>query len=1267
MSKLPKSHRKPFSGYSNSKKVSFARSTFGVISFVSRSFKRIALSLICLVGAIGFSTISPSGASTGTTSSNTILYAAASSTGIGNCADANDACDLATALTKVTAGETIDLVTPGSTNSYEGNFTLNTNGTSLTAPITIQPAPGVTNPTLDGNNSGTVLTINTNVYVNLIGVTITGGKAAGGGINNSGTLTATNDTISNNKAYGGQGGGIYNSGTLTATNSTISKNSALGGGSGGGIYNSNSGTLTATNDTISNNSADYGGGIMNFGSLTATNDTISHNSDGLGGAIENGGSTFTLAASIVADQVSGPDCAGSSPHITDAGYNLTDGSSCQLLSANGSIIKSSTLTLQPLAPNGGPTQTIAIDQNSPAYNAIPVDTGLCGPTATVGKSLVPNGITVPSTDQRGYQRPESSNPNFCSIGSYQYTYAPIITSISPSGTYAPGSVVTVTGSNFFNTKNLSDITGITIDNVAVVTYSVNSNTSITLTVPSGIITSTDSPLVISNSDGPSLAYSISTVASPSTLYVSQKGSDKNNTTCIQVTPCLTIANAITNANNGDTINVGSSSATSPFREAVTVSKDLTITGQGATSTFVGGTSSTNNMVSGSVFTVDSGITATITAMTVQYGDGSNGYGGGIFNKGTLTATNDTISNNRSSQGSGGGIANKGTLTATNDTISNNRANSDGGGIYNANSGTLTATNDTISNNRANSGGGGIYNDNFGTLTATNDTISNNRANNGGGIYNSNSGTLTATNDTISNNRANNSGGGIYNSGTLTLAADLIANTSGAPSGGECGGYVTKITDLGYNVADDNTCGFPSSPTANKSTSIVSIASENLGPLQNNGGPTQTILPLPGNPAIGLIPIKTVVTIGTSGPSITLCPTTDQRGISASGPYCNAGSVQQTPQVITTTFPYPAPPQLNNPTPISPTSITLSWSQSTNQSYLPATGYNIFEGTTSGKESTTPISCTTPLTASSTSCTVTNLNPSTTYYFYIEATNTSGSSLPSNEVSITTLTTNQSPSTQNPSTTTKPGYYVVAKDGGVFSYGSATFYGSLANKNLNQPIVGIASTLDGKGYWLVAADGGVFSFGDAAFYGSLPPKTLNKPIVGIASTPDGKGYWLVASDGGVFSFGDAVFYGSLPPKTLNKPIVGIASTPDGKGYWLVASDGGVFSFGDAVFYGSLPPKTLNKPIVGIASTPDGKGYWLVASDGGVFSFGDAVFYGSLPPKTLNKPIVGIASTPDGKGYWLVASDGGVFSFGDAAFYGSLPPKKLNEQIDAITVG
>ena len=38
--------------------------------------------------------------------------------------------------------------------------------------------------------------------------------------------------------------------------------------------------------------------------------------------------------------------------------------------------------------------------------------------------------------------------------------------------------------------------------------------------------------------------------------------------------------------------------------------------------------------------------------------------------------------------------------------------------------------------------------------------------------------------------------------------------------------------------------------------------------------------------------------------------------------------------------------------------------------------------------------------------------------------------------------------------------------------------------LNKPIVGMASTPDGRGYWMVAADGGIFSFGDAPFFGSM---------------------------------------------------------------------------------------------------------------------------------------------------------------------------------------
>ena len=264
-----------------------------------------------------------------------------------------------------------------------------------------------------------------------------------------------------------------------------------------------------------------------------------------------------------------------------------------------------------------------------------------------------------------------------------------------------------------------------------------------------------------------------------------------------------------------------------------------------------------------------------------------------------------------------------------------------------------------------------------------------------------------------------------------------------------------------------------------------------------------------------------------------------------------------------------------------------------------------------------------------------------------------------------LTTSLAPaSAATGGSATASGYWLVASDGGVFTYGDAAFYGSAGAITLNKPVVAMAATPDGRGYWLVASDGGVFPYGDAAFYGSTGGMTLKNPIVAMAPTPDGRGYWLVASDGGVFSFGDASFYGSTGGIRLKEPIVAMATTPDGRGYWLVASDGGVFTYGDAAFYGSTGGRVLNKPIVTMAATPDGRGYWLVASDGGVFTYGDAAFYGSTGGMDLNKPIVTMAATPDGRGYWLVASDGGVFTYGDAAFYGSTGGMDLNRPIVAI---
>src|SRR5205823_689474 len=151
--------------------------------------------------------------------------------------------------------------------------------------------------------------------------------------------------------------------------------------------------------------------------------------------------------------------------------------------------------------------------------------------------------------------------------------------------------------------------------------------------------------------------------------------------------------------------------------------------------------------------------------------------------------------------------------------------------------------------------------------------------------------------------------------------------------------------------------------------------------------------------------------------------------------------------------------------------------------------------------------------------------------------------------------------------------------------------------------------DKPGYDLVASDGGIFSFGGAGFSGSTGAIKLNQPIVGLATTPTGQGYWLLATDGGIFAFGDATFAGSTGAIRLNRPIIGLAATPTGAGYWLVATDGGIFAFGDAKFFGSTGALRLNRPIVGMAATASGKGYWLVATDGGIFAFGDATFLGS----------------------------------------------------------
>jgi hypothetical protein len=217
------------------------------------------------------------------------------------------------------------------------------------------PGAGLLTVRRDTGGNYRIFTVDSGTNVTIAGLTITNGSLSypesGGGIDNSGTLTVSNSTISGNHATL-QGGGIYNEGTLTLSNSTVSGNAAsIGSGisKGGGIYNS--GTLTVSSSTIVDNwaiSGDYdeppprdcyavGGGIYNLGTLTISDGTIAYNvalargyyfSYAEGGGIVNGlGSTLAVSNSTIS-------------------YNATDASASDSNYAfSGGIANNGTLTV----------------------------------------------------------------------------------------------------------------------------------------------------------------------------------------------------------------------------------------------------------------------------------------------------------------------------------------------------------------------------------------------------------------------------------------------------------------------------------------------------------------------------------------------------------------------------------------------------------------------------------------------------------------------------------------------------------------------------------------------------------------------------------------------------------------------------------------------------------------------------------------------------------------------------------------------------------
>ncbi|HEV8064719.1 MAG TPA: Ig-like domain repeat protein [Acidimicrobiales bacterium] len=275
--------------------------------------RRSATGRLCGLAALALAIGVLSTGAAAAVAQDTILYAAPSSSGSGNCSSAANACTLSAALSAAHAGDTIELAAGTYTGTWTVGLAVSLQGASQASTI------------LDGDSVGTVLTVQppTSDIVALSDVTVENGagstgyaSSSGGGVDVlAGSLSVTDCDFTDNTAAGAGGaialGEDYQGGTLTVTDSSFDGNSTTGL-SGGAIdigYPGGNGTADISGSTFtSNSSGSLGGAIGNAddgdGTLTVSDSTFTSNTSSYsGGAIANGnggvgtatitGSTFT--------------------------------------------------------------------------------------------------------------------------------------------------------------------------------------------------------------------------------------------------------------------------------------------------------------------------------------------------------------------------------------------------------------------------------------------------------------------------------------------------------------------------------------------------------------------------------------------------------------------------------------------------------------------------------------------------------------------------------------------------------------------------------------------------------------------------------------------------------------------------------------------------------------------------------------------------------------------------------------------------------------
>ena len=163
--------------------------------------------------------------------------------------------------------------------------------------------------------------------------------------------------------------------------------------------------------------------------------------------------------------------------------------------------------------------------------------------------------------------------------------------------------------------------------------------------------------------------------------------------------------------------------------------------------------------------------------------------------------------------------------------------------------------------------------------------------------------------------------------------------------------------------------------------------------------------------------------------------------------------------------------------------------------------------------------------------------------------------------------------------------------------------------LTAPLIGGVSTSTATGYWLLGRDGGIFTFGSAHFYGSTGAMQLNKPI-NVDGThrrqPRATGSRPVTAASSASATPTST--DRWVPTPTAKPIVGIERTPSGNGYWEYATDGTVFPFGDAHAYGSPRHEALRPRSCRCKPPPPARATGSSPETDTSTAYGDAATYG-----------------------------------------------------------